>query len=167
MPTRILIADDNEILRDRLAELIERHGGWEVCAIVGNGQQAVEKAEELKPDLIVLDLAMPVMNGLQAARKIGQRMPSVPILIYTLHNSSWVELEAKKAGARRVVFKPNVETLLTVIEEFVKKESQELAPEAALAAETIATAGMSELVNETEHPEIPLAGSGQTDTPLS
>src|SRR5579862_4274941 len=98
MPTRILIADDNEIARKRLTEILDSRKGWNVCFAGENGQQAVEKAAELKPDLIVLDLAMPVMNGLQAARKIADIMPAVPILIYTLHNSPSVELEAKKAG---------------------------------------------------------------------
>ncbi len=178
MPIRILIADDNEILRDRLAELIlEDHDGWEVCAAVENGQDAVEKAEELKPDLLVLDLAMPVMNGLEAARRIGRITPSVPILIYTLHNSSWVELEAKKAGARKVVFKPDVDALLKTIEDYIEKKTYEVPsapapkPEAAWAQAAQApamaiepAAAVNEVSSETGEAETPLAASGEADT---
>jgi CheY-like chemotaxis protein len=74
--SRILIADDNVVVRRHLGELFKSHAGWEVCAEVENGQQAVLKTRELKPDLIILDLAMPVMDGLQAAREIGKALPS-------------------------------------------------------------------------------------------
>src|SRR5579862_8708368 len=77
----------------------------EVCAEVENGEQALVKARELNPDLIILDLAMPVMDGLRATREILRILPSVAIIIYTLHYAPWVELEAKKAGARGVVAK--------------------------------------------------------------
>ncbi len=65
-----------------------------MCAAVENGQEAVLKALELKPDLILLDLAMPAMDGLHAAREIGKVLPAIPIVVYTLHDSSWVRLEA-------------------------------------------------------------------------
>jgi CheY-like chemotaxis protein len=122
VPTRILIADDNEIALGRLSQLLKSHDGWEVCAAVENGQQAVVKAVELKPDLIILDLAMPVMDGLRASRAIAQILPTVPILIFTLHEVAWLKLEAKKAGAQQVVSKLNVATLLTGIEGVLRKE---------------------------------------------
>src|SRR5580693_3731994 len=98
MTARILIADDNDAARGRISEILRCHDGWEVCAEVEDGQQAVLKATELKPDLIILDLAMPVMNGLQAAGEIGKVLPSVPVVLYTLHNLPQIELEAKKFG---------------------------------------------------------------------
>ncbi len=122
MATRILIADDNQAVRDNLTEVLNRDG-WEVCAAVEDGQQAIRKATELKPDLIILDLSMPVMDGLQAARRIGQILPRIPILIYTLYEASLVESEAKDAGVRHVVTKGNVNALLTLVENLATKAS--------------------------------------------
>jgi two-component system response regulator DesR len=127
MPTRILLADDNEIIRDRLSELLTRHGGWEVCAAVGNGRDAVKKALELTPSLIILDLVMPQMDGLSAAQEIGKALPSVPIVLFTLHSFRGIELEAKKAGVRQVVSKNDVGALLHVAEELVKSGPPESA----------------------------------------
>jgi CheY-like chemotaxis protein len=173
MPTRILIADDNEIARRRLVDILDRHEGWKVYFAGENGQEAVEQAEILRPDLIVLDLAMPVMNGLQAARKIAEILPAVPILIYTLHNSPSVELEAKKAGARKVVFKPDVRALLEAIEDLVGQKAHAVpsVPLAKAEAEPAAAvpviepaAADSEVSNETGEAETPLAASGEADT---
>ncbi|HXU19428.1 MAG TPA: response regulator, partial [Verrucomicrobiae bacterium] len=94
MAVQILLVDDNEVVRGRISETLKAHEGWEVCAEVANGEQAVMKARELNPDLIILDLAMPVMDGLRATREIVKILPSVPIVIYTLHYADWVELEA-------------------------------------------------------------------------
>ena len=74
---------------------------WKICGEAQNGQEAIAKATDLEPDLIILDLAMPIMNGLKAAREISKAMPAVPILMYTIHNSRELELEAKTAGVRR------------------------------------------------------------------
>jgi DNA-binding NarL/FixJ family response regulator len=124
MPIRVLIADDNEIVRSRLAEMLGSHEGWTICAAVQDGREAVEKATELMPDVIVLDLAMPVIDGLSATREILRTLPTVPILIYTLHDIPAVELEAKKAGARKMVLKPHVELLISAMEEILANESQ-------------------------------------------
>jgi CRP/FNR family cyclic AMP-dependent transcriptional regulator len=105
MKIRILIADDHAVARKQLTALLETHAGWKVCGGAENGQEAVVKAAELKPDLIILDLSMPVMDGLWAAREIAAIMPKVPILMYTQHNYLEIELEAKKFGVRRVVSK--------------------------------------------------------------
>ena len=123
MATQILLGDDNEVVRGRLSEVLRAHDGWEVCAEVGNGAQAVVKARELNPDLIILDVAMPVMDGLSATREITRILPSVPIVIYTLHYSEWLVLEAKKAGARRLVPKSDVAKLMDVLEDLLRKKS--------------------------------------------
>jgi two-component system, NarL family, nitrate/nitrite response regulator NarL len=102
---RILIADDQESTRRALKALIESCRGWEICGQAENGHQAVQQAIELRPDLIVLDLSMPVIDGLEAARAISKVMPSVPILIYTLFVSPELAVEAKKAGVRQIVDK--------------------------------------------------------------
>ena len=128
MATRILIADDNEVVRSRLGELLAAsHDGWEVCGSVASGREAVEKAVELRPDLIILDLAMPEMDGISAAKEIGKVLPTVPIVIFTLHKFATIDLEAKKAGVRYVVAKPDTETLLRVVDELVKSQPAESA----------------------------------------
>ena len=125
MAIRILIADDNEAVRGRLGELLATHDGWEVCGSVRSGREAVEKAVELRPNLIILDLAMPEMDGLSAAKEIGKKLPSVPIVIFTLHKFATIDLEAKKAGVRYVVAKPDTDTLLRVIDELAKRQPEE------------------------------------------
>jgi CheY-like chemotaxis protein len=83
MTTRILIAGDNQDGRARLTELIQSHEYWDVCGRAESGEKAVLKAKELKPDIIILDLKMPVMNGLGAAREIRKVLPELPSF-YTL-----------------------------------------------------------------------------------
>jgi DNA-binding NarL/FixJ family response regulator len=85
--------------------LLETRADWELCGKAENGQDAVSKAAELKPDLVIRDLAMPIINGLKAAREISTATPAVPILMYTNHITSEIELEAKKAGVRQIVSK--------------------------------------------------------------
>jgi DNA-binding NarL/FixJ family response regulator len=103
--TRVLIADDQEFTRKTLKALIESHPGWQICGEAENGHQAIQKASELQPDLIVLDLSMPLIDGLAAARAIAETMPAVPILIYTLYVTPELAVEAKKAGVRLIVDK--------------------------------------------------------------
>jgi DNA-binding NarL/FixJ family response regulator len=102
---RILIADGNETIRRLLKALIENHPGWDVCGEAVGGHDAVAKARELKPDLVILDLAMPDLNGLLASREIAESCPSVPILLHTVHNIPVVVEEAKRFPIRQVVGK--------------------------------------------------------------
>lgn len=83
MPKRILIVDDSAVLRKTLRQTLERHDGWEVCGEAANGREGVEKAQRLKPDLILLDSSMPALNGLEAARQLKRLLPSVPLLMFT------------------------------------------------------------------------------------
>jgi DNA-binding NarL/FixJ family response regulator len=123
MAAQILVVDDNEVVRGRLSEALNSHHGWEVCAAVENGEQALLKARELNPDLIILDLAMPVMDGLRATREILRILPSVPIVIYTLHYAEWLVLETKKAGARGLVPKSDIAKLMDVLEDLLREKS--------------------------------------------
>ena len=159
MPIQILIADDNEVSRGRLSELLSDHDGWKVCAAAENGQEALAKALEIKPDLIILDLAMPVMDSLRATREILQVMPQVPILIYTLHSGTgWLEVEAKKAGARKVIAKPEVQSLLKEMERLLATEPtvlpQGVTP-AAIATGVIAAAESTPLEVQASRPKRP------------
>jgi DNA-binding NarL/FixJ family response regulator len=125
MATRILIADDHEIMRTALRNLINSHAGWEVCAEAKNGSEAVEQAKQLQPDLIVLDLAMPVMDGMAAAREITRSRPETRVIMFTLHASDEVEEHARRAGVKQVVSKvKNGGGLLTAMEQVLGDEPQ-------------------------------------------
>lgn len=135
MPWRILIVDDHAIVRRMLKVLVETHNGWEVCAEAENGVDALEKIQHYKPDLVIMDMAMPVKDGLSASREISAVMPNVPIVMHTLHYSPELELEAKKSGVRKVV--PKAESgdgLLSAIEELLNESSAQSAKRAAAAA---------------------------------
>jgi|SRR5437667_10522071 len=94
----ILIADDSAAIRDALRELLEGEADWRVCGEAENGREAIQQAEQLHPDLIVLDLSMPVMNGLEAGRQLKILLPTVPLVMWTTFNVPAVELEARAAG---------------------------------------------------------------------
>jgi DNA-binding NarL/FixJ family response regulator len=116
--SRILIADGSEIVRKMLKLLIESHEGWAVCGEAVDGHGALLKAQELKPDLVILDLAMSGINGLFVSSEILKTMPNVPILLHTVNNIPAVVAEAKKYGIRRVIGKgEDGERLLNAIQE--------------------------------------------------
>lgn len=117
VPMNILIADDKRHMRRVLRSLIEGHEGWEVCAEAADGVQAVNRAKQFQPDLIILDLAMPELNGIEAAGQISQALPGVPILIFTLYASPQIEREAEKVGVQRVISKSTGYMLVPAIEE--------------------------------------------------
>jgi len=114
---KILIADDNLHIRRVLRPLIEGHEDWDVCAEAEDGVQAVNRAKQFKPDLIILDLAMPELNGIEAARQISKALPGVPILMLTLYATPLVEKEAEKVGVQRVISKSTSYMLVSAIEE--------------------------------------------------
>jgi len=103
--TRILIVDDSPTVRRVERALIERQRDWEVCGEAENGQVAIEKFGELRPDCVVLDMSMPVMNGLEAARKLSSIAPQVPLLMCTMFKSTQLLREARKAGIYDVISK--------------------------------------------------------------
>jgi DNA-binding NarL/FixJ family response regulator len=102
---RILVADDHEVARRGIRSLLESHPGWEVCAEAKDGRDAVELATSTKPDLVLLDIGMPNLNGLEAARQILTTSPNVAILILTMHDSDNVIREVLRAGARGFLLK--------------------------------------------------------------
>ncbi len=102
---RILIADDHEVARKGIRSLLENHVGWEVCGEARDGREAVELASKLKPDVLLLDVGMPNLNGLDAARQILAMTPEARILILTIHDSEQVVREVLAAGARGFLLK--------------------------------------------------------------
>jgi len=113
-PARILIADDHELLRRGLVAELSQVPGWVVVAEVANGRAAVASAAELKPDLVVLDLTMPELNGLEAARRILAADPGTRILILTAHESEQLVREVLSVGARGYVLKSDAGRILVV-----------------------------------------------------
>jgi DNA-binding NarL/FixJ family response regulator len=96
---RVVIADDHEIVRRGVRSLFESHAHWTVCGEAGNGQEAIALVATLHPDLIVMDVSMPVLNGFQAAAKIRQISPATKIVILSMHESPHITQEALRAGA--------------------------------------------------------------------
>jgi len=129
MSTTVLIVDDSPPIRRSLRAWFERRDGWEVCGEATDGNEAVEKAAELRPDLIVLDFKMPVANGIKAGSEISSATPDVPILMYTLHKTRELEVAAKLVGIRQVIAKEDgAQNLLSAIEdELVAKKYQKKA----------------------------------------
>jgi DNA-binding NarL/FixJ family response regulator len=110
---RILIADDHAMMRKGLRTAIEPHPGWEVCGEATDGQEAFEQTKLLKPDLVILDVSMPILNGLEVAHRISMTMPEVKILLFTMHNSPQFAKDVTKTGAHGYVCKASGEELLT------------------------------------------------------
>ena len=102
---RILIADDRESMPTAIRLVLRTHPDWEVCGEAADGQEAITKAEELSPDLIVLDFRMPLANGLKASSEICGSKPNVPIVMHTLYKTPELEVAAKLVGIRQVIGK--------------------------------------------------------------
>src|ERR1700694_2997711 len=109
---RILIADDNELVRRGVRELLSSETGWEVCGEAADSAEALRKAQELLPDLILLDVSMPDMNGLEAARLLRGMLPEVKIIIISQHDQAHVLPSAINAGACACVDKSFLNTSL-------------------------------------------------------
>jgi DNA-binding NarL/FixJ family response regulator len=102
---RILIADDHDVARRGIRAMLESHEGWQVCGEAKDGREAVELASAMKPDLILLDIGMPNLNGLEATRQILTTSPEAVILILTMHDTDQVVQEVLRAGARGFLLK--------------------------------------------------------------
>lgn len=114
---RILVADDHDIIRRGLKELLTSRAGWEVVAEAKTGREAVALTEQYKPDIVVLDVSMPDLNGLDAARRIHKAFPKIGILILTLHFSDMLVRNIVEAGARAYIMKSDADRdLISAVE---------------------------------------------------
>jgi DNA-binding NarL/FixJ family response regulator len=120
---RILVADDNPAVRRYLRGLLEQQADWLVCDEASNGQEAVERFRQAKPDLIVLDFQMPEMNGLDAARHIVSISPKTPILMVTIHLSKQLSDEARKVGIRGTCAKTDISSVVEAVGALLREET--------------------------------------------
>jgi DNA-binding NarL/FixJ family response regulator len=121
---RIMLADDHPVFRMGLSSLIRSHAGWEVCGEAADGREAVAKCGELKPDLLILDICMPKLNGVDAARQILKHMRDQKILVLTNVASEQVVRDCLQAGVRGWVFKSNqADELMAAIEQMQQNKS--------------------------------------------
>lgn len=109
----VLVVDDNPAVRRLICQLFTREGDFRICAEAENGRDALLKAQELEPDLIITDLSMPYMNGLEEIRALKKLMFNMPVILYSAHIDSFVEKEAFAAGASAVV--PKTDVVATLI----------------------------------------------------
>jgi DNA-binding NarL/FixJ family response regulator len=119
MPTRFLIVDDSEPVRRGLRTVLRANPKWEICGEASDGLTAVEKFRDLRPHVVILDFKMPGMNGLEAARRMLEIAPAVPIVMLTQHASASLEEHAQEVGIRSVVSKTDVFSMVGMIEELL------------------------------------------------
>jgi DNA-binding NarL/FixJ family response regulator len=110
--TRILIADDHDVVRAGLRSILEQQDGWEVVGEAADGRAAVTQALATKPDVVVIDYALPLLNGIEATRQIRSRVPEAEVLIFTMHDTDALLRDALEAGARGFLLKSDAKRFL-------------------------------------------------------
>jgi DNA-binding NarL/FixJ family response regulator len=113
---RILVVDDNPAVRHYLRSILEQNTTWQVCAEARTGVEALERVQEVPPDVILLDFQMPDLNGLDVAREIARSWPSIPILMVTVHMNKQLAEAAKAAGIRGACAKSDVGSIVDAVD---------------------------------------------------
>jgi DNA-binding NarL/FixJ family response regulator len=117
MSLRILVVDDHAVVRRGVRSLLDSHEGWEVCGEATTGRDAVEQSRRLRPDVVVMDVSLPELNGLDATRQILKDLPDTEVLVLTMHHSEELARDALRAGARGYVLKSDAdENLIAAID---------------------------------------------------
>jgi DNA-binding NarL/FixJ family response regulator len=117
MSLRILVVDDHAVVRRGVRSLLESHEGWEVCGEATTGRDAVELTRRLRPDVVVMDLSLPELNGLDATRQILKDAPNTEVLVLTMHHSEELARDVLQAGARAFVLKSDAdENLISAVD---------------------------------------------------
>ena len=114
---RILLADDHDLTRAGVRYLLEKQKDWTVCAEAANGRLAVQLAEEHRPDLAIVDMSMPELNGVETTRQMLKKLPRLKVLIYTMHETERIIIDALDAGASGIVLKSDAgENIVSAVE---------------------------------------------------
>ena len=152
---RLLLADDHQMTVTGLRTVLESQAGWYVCGEARTGLEAVEKAGRLRPDIVVMDVSMPELNGLEATRRIRSLLPGTEVLIFTMHESKTLVQEALAAGARGFILKTEVNHQLVAT---VKKLADHVLSYSAKASEVVMepvqSNGSTSALAATENPEL-------------
>ena len=127
---RILIADDHDLMRRGVKTLLQSRAGWEVCGEAKTGREAVDKAEKLKPDIVILDIGMPDLNGVEAARRIRKTSATTEVLILSMHYSDQLIREIVEAGVRGYLVKSDSDRDLIIAVETLAKHKPFFTPHA-------------------------------------
>jgi two-component system chemotaxis response regulator CheY len=125
---RVLIVDDSEIIRRIIRTILRTRQTWIVCGEAENGCSGVEKFEQLKPDVVLLDLSMPDITGIEAAKQMSASDPTVPLILFTILEVEGIESEAREAGIRAIVPKNQAWNLIGSIERLVGRKSNPQSP---------------------------------------
>ncbi|MGO4388257.1 response regulator [Microvirga sp. 2YAF29] len=112
MTTRILIADDHDVVRSGVRTILEGHEGWDVIGEARDGKEAIDRAQEMRPDIVILDYGLPLVNGVEATRQIRHRVPGVEVLIFTMHDTDTLVRDVLEAGARGFLLKSDAKQFL-------------------------------------------------------
>jgi DNA-binding NarL/FixJ family response regulator len=110
-PAHVLVVDDSPLMRRMVCDLLESESGFKIVGEAENGREAIQKAKQLQPDLVILDLGMPVMNGLEAASAIKRAVSDVRVILFTLYGDPDVERTARSMGIDAVISKGELERL--------------------------------------------------------
>jgi two-component system, NarL family, response regulator NreC len=160
-PLRILIADDHEVVREGMRALIEHEPGWKVCGIAINGQEAVDTAKKLKPDVVVLDMTMPELDGLEALRQIKRALPNTEVVILSAHYSEEVIEQLFSAGAKSYIQKSDAgQQLVTAIKSLAEHKPFFTAEVAEVLFAKFSSLGPHELTTREREIVRLLAGGG-------
>ncbi len=154
MKLRILLADDHEIVRRGLCSLLQKREGWEVCGEASDGREALEMARQLKPDVIIVDIGMPYLNGLDTTRQLLQLDPNFKVIVLTITDSDQVIREALDAGARGFVLKSDAARDLVAAVEALQSKRMFFTPR----VNDLVLAGFLEkghALSRTEPPDLP------------
>ena len=146
---RILIADDHDLMRRGVKALLQSHAGWEVCGEAHTGREAVAKAEELKPDIVILDISMPDLNGVDAAKRIRKGSPDTEVLILSVHYSDQLIRDILEAGVRGYIVKSDSDRDLIIAVETLANHKPFFTPRAT----EIMLTNFNEGKTRTEPPE--------------
>ncbi len=136
---RILIADDHSVVRAGLRTLLESRREWEVCAEASDGREAVEKSIRQKPHVVILDVGMPLLNGIEATRQIRKALPETEILILTMHESDDLVQQVIEAGARGYILKDEADRVLLAAVDTVRQHKPYFSMRVSSAAESADT----------------------------
>jgi DNA-binding NarL/FixJ family response regulator len=169
---QILLADDHDVVRRGMRLMLDEHEGWKVCGEAANGREAVRLALELKPDIAVLDLEMPELNGLEATRQIKKELPSIEVLIYTMHETEQLIRQVIAAGARAYVLKSDAgQYLIEAVEAlsrhkpfFTSKASETLLEN---IRRSVGNSGAASVLTDREREIVQLLGEGQVNKEIA